>query len=120
MATCENADHGVLCQTVSPQGTAIYDLVNKYDLEDYLDKLAAAATTEKGVLEKLTAAIAALTINNEALVATNSKLVEEVTNFTRRLGQNTGSETSGKRRTSEVPIPVRTATNRAFTSLIPT
>ena len=32
--TGENASHGTLRQTVSPQGTAINDLVNKDDLED--------------------------------------------------------------------------------------
>ena len=72
------------------------DLVNKHDIEDYFDNLAAAATTEKVVLGKLTSAIAMLTTNNEALVATNAKLAAEVTNFTRKLGRNTGGDTSGK------------------------
>ena len=103
MDTGENAGHGALLQTVAPQGTAIDDLVNKDDLEDYFDSLAAAATTEKFVLEQLTATIAALTINNEALVATNSKLVAEVTDLTRRLGQNTGSETSGTTTDKRIP-----------------
>ena len=92
--TGENAAHGALRQTVAPQGTAIDDLANKYDLKDYFNNLAAAATTEKFVLEQIPAAIAALTINNEALVATKSKLAAEVTNLTRRLGQNTDSATS--------------------------
>ena len=95
MATGENAAHGVLCQAIAPQGTLIDNLVNKYDLEYYFNNLAAAATTEKVVLEQLTSAIAALTTNNKALVATNSKLATEVTNLKRRLGKNTGSETSG-------------------------
>ena len=86
LATGENATHGALRQTVAPQGTAIDDLVNKDDLKDYFHNLAAAATTEKVVLEQLTAEIVAMTINNEALVATNSKLVAEVTNLTIRLG----------------------------------
>ena len=80
---------------MAPQGTAIDYLSNKDDLKYYFDNLAAAATTEKVVLEQLTAAIAAMTINNEALVATNSKLLAEVTNLTRRLGQNSDSATSG-------------------------
>ena len=87
LAMGENDAHGALRQTAAPQGTAIDDLVNKDDLEDYFDNIAAAATTEKVVLAQLTSAIAAITINNKALVATNSKLVEEVTNLTRRLGQ---------------------------------
>ena len=94
MATGENDAHGALHQTAAPQVTAIYDLVNKDDLEDYFDNIAAAVTTEKVVLAQLTAAIAAMTINNEALVATNSKLVEEVTTLTRRLGQNSDGTAS--------------------------
>ena len=86
LATGENAAHGVLRQNVAPQSTAIDCLVNKDDLEEYFDNIAAAATTEKVVLAKLTAAIAAMTIKNEALVATNYKLVSEVTILTRRLG----------------------------------
>ena len=93
MATGDNAAHGALHHTVAPQGTAIYNLVNKDDLGDYFDNLAASATTEKVVLEKLTAAIAALTINNKAIFTTNSKLAAEVTNLTRRLGRNTDSST---------------------------
>ena len=73
---------------MAPQGTAIYDLLNKDYLEDYCDNIAAAATTEKFVLAQLTAAIAAMNINNGALVATNSNLVAEVTTLTRRLSQN--------------------------------
>ena len=46
--------------------------MNKDGLEDYFDNLSAVATTEKIVVEQLTAAIAALTINNEALVTTNT------------------------------------------------
>ena len=75
LATGENASLGALRQTLAPQGTAIYNLVNKDDLEDCFDNIAAAATNEKSVLAQLTVAIAAMTINNEALVATNSKLV---------------------------------------------
>ena len=52
-------------------------------------------TQKKVVLEQLTAAIAALTIKNEALFATNAKLAAEVTNLTRKLGQNAKRETSG-------------------------
>ena len=95
LATGKNAAHGALRQTVAPQGTAIYDLVNKNNLKDYFDNLAAAAATEKVVLEQLTAAIAALTINNEALVATNSNIAAEVKNLTRRLGRNNNITTSG-------------------------
>ena len=95
LATGKNAAHGALCQTFAPRGTAIDDLVNKDNLEDYFEKIAAAVTTEKNLLEQLTAAISALTINDEALVATNSKLAAEVTNLTRRLGRNTDSKTSG-------------------------
>ena len=79
---------------MAPKGTVIDDLVNKDDLEDYFDNIAAAATTEKVVLAQLTAAIAAMTINNEALVATNSKLVAEVTTLTRKLGRNSDDATS--------------------------
>ena len=43
LASGENAAHGALRQTVSPQGTAIDKLVNKDGLEDYFDNLAAAA-----------------------------------------------------------------------------
>ena len=82
LITGENAAHGALRQTVAPQGTAIDDLINKDNLKDYLDDLAAAATTKKVVLEKLMTAIAALTIKNKALVATNSKLAAEVSNRT--------------------------------------
>ena len=64
LAMGENAAHGALRQTVAPQGTAIDNLANKDDLGDYFDNLAAAATTEKVVLAQLTAAIAAMTINN--------------------------------------------------------
>ena len=94
LATGESAAHGALRQTAAPQGTAIDDLANKYDLEDYFDNLAAAAKTEKFVLAQLTAAIAAMTINSEASVVTNSKLVAEVTTLTRRLGRNTDGATS--------------------------
>ena len=115
LATGKNAAHGALRQAGTPQVTAIDDLVNKNDLKDYSDNLAATTTTEKVVLEQLTAAIAALITNNEALVATNSKLAAEVTNLTIRLGQNTESETSGT--TTDKPIP-RTyphCKKRAFT-----
>ena len=88
LATGENADHGALRQTVAPQGNAIEDVVNKEDLEVYFDNIAAAAKTEKFVLAQLTSTISAMTINNEVLVATNSKLVLEVTTLTRRLGRN--------------------------------
>ena len=51
LATGENAAHGALHQagtppTQAPQGTEIDNLVNKYDIKDYFDNLAAAATTE--------------------------------------------------------------------------
>ena len=94
LATGKNSAHGALRQTVAPQGTAIDDLTNKDDLEDYFDNLAAAATMKIVVLAQLTAAIAAMTINNEALVETNSKLVAEVRTLTRRLGLNTDVATS--------------------------
>ena len=51
LATGEKSAHGALQQTVPPQGTAIDDLINKENLEDYFDNLVAAATTEKFVLE---------------------------------------------------------------------
>ena len=86
LATGENASHGALRQTVAPQGTAIDDLVNKDDLEDYFDNLAADATTETVLLEQLPSAIAALTTDNEALVSTTGNLAAEVTNLTRKLG----------------------------------
>ena len=95
LATGKNSAHGALRQTVAPQGTAIDDLVNKDDLEDYFYSLATATTTEKVVLTQLTAAILAMTINNEALVDTNSKLVAEVKTLTRRLGRNSDGATSG-------------------------
>ena len=98
LATGENAAHGALRQagtplTQTPHGTAINDLVNKDDLEDYSDNLAAAATTEKLVLDQLTSAIATVKTNNKALVATNAKLAAEVTNLTRKLGRNAGGDT---------------------------
>ena len=79
---------------MNPQGTAIDNLVNKDDLEYYFDNLAAAARMEKVVLEQLTDAITAVTINNKALVATKSKLVANVTNLTRILGRNSNGVTS--------------------------
>ena len=45
-------------------------------------------TTEKVVLAQITAAIVAMTINNEDFVATKSKLVAEVKTLTRRLVRN--------------------------------
>ena len=95
LATGKNAAHGALRQTVPPQGTVIDNLSNKDDLKDYFENLAAATTTEKSVLAQLTAAIADMKINNEALVNTNYKLVVEVTNLTRRLGRNSDGATSG-------------------------
>ena len=103
LATGKIAAHGALCQAGTPQDTAIDDLVNKDNLEDYSNNLAAAKTTEKVLLEQLTAAFAALTTNNEALVTTNSKLATEVTNLTRRLGRNSGSETSGTMEDKQSP-----------------
>ena len=94
MTTGENSAHGALRQTAAPQGTAIDDLVNKDDLEAFFDNIAAAATTEKVVLAQPTTAIAAMTINNEALVATSSKLVSEVTTLKRRLGRNSDGAAS--------------------------
>ena len=95
LATGKNSAHVTLRQIDAPQGVVIDDLANKDDLEDYFDNLAATATTEKVVLSQITAAIAVMKINNEALVATNSKLVAEVTNLTRRLGRNSNGATSG-------------------------
>ena len=86
LATGENAAHSALRQTVAPQGTAIDNLVNKDELKDYFNNLDEATTTEKVVLDQLTAPIAALIIKNEALAATNSKLAAEAQNLTRRLG----------------------------------
>ena len=102
-----------------PQGTAINDLVNKDEIEYYFGNLAAAATTEKVVLAQITAAIAAMTINNKALVSTNSKLVEEVTNLTRRLGKTPTTQQMEIRRTSEAPRTALTVKNSALTSLTP-
>ena len=89
LATGENTAHGALRQAVTLltlQGTAINDLVNKDDIEDYFDNLAADATNEKVVLEQPTSAIATLITNNKELVATNVKLASEVTNLTEKLG----------------------------------
>ena len=58
---------------------------------------------KKDVLEQLTSAIAELTTNNEALVATNAKIAAELTNLKRRLGQNTRSETSGTIEDKRIP-----------------
>ena len=100
LATGDNEAHGALRKAVTsptqtPQGTAIDDIVNKDDIKYYFDNLDAAATNEKVVLDQLTSAILTLTTNNEALVATNAKLAEEVTTLTRNLGRNTGGDTSG-------------------------
>ena len=105
MAMGKNSAHGALRQTVAPQGTAIDDLVKNDNLEDCFDNLSAAATTttEKVVLAQLMVAIEAMTINNEALVATNSKLVTEVTTLTRRLGQNSDGTTSGNTTDKQSP-----------------
>ena len=70
----KNVAHGALHQTVASQGTAINYLINKNDLEDCFDNVSAAVPTGKVVLEQLMVAIAALTMKNEALVVTNSKL----------------------------------------------
>ena len=83
---------------MAPQVTAIDELFNKDYLEDCFDNIAAAATTEKVVLAQLTAAIVAMTINNEALVATNSKLVAEVITLSRRMGRNFDGAMSTNRR----------------------
>ena len=85
LAMGNNAAHDTLRQTVAPKGATIDNLTSKDDLEVCFDNLAAAATMEKVVLAQLTSAIAATTIKNETLVATNSKLVAEVTTLTRRL-----------------------------------
>ena len=100
MARYDNHEHP---PTQTPQETAIEDLVNKEDLKDYFDNLAAASTTEKVVLEQLMSTIAMMTINNEALVATNAKLAAEVTNLTRKLGRNTGGDTSGTAEDKHTP-----------------
>ena len=105
----ENAAHGALRQagtppTQTPQGTAIDDLVNKDDLKDYFDNLAAAATTEKVVLEQIKSAIATLKTNNEGLVAMNAKLAAEVTNLTIKLGRNAGCDTSGTVADKRIPM----------------
>ena len=94
LATVKNTAHGALRQTVAPKGTAIYDLVNKDNLEDYFETLAADATMEKVVLAQIMAAIAAMTINNEASVAKNSKLAAKVKTLTKRLVQNSDGATS--------------------------
>ena len=112
LAMGDNGAHGALRQAVTsptqnPQGTAIDDIVNKDDIKYYFDNLDAAATNEKVVLEQITSAIVTLTTNNEALVATNAKLAEEVTTLTRNLGRNMGGDTSrtaaGKRRARKCP-----------------
>ena len=108
LATGENSAHGALCQTAAPQGTAIDDLVNKDNLEDYFDNIAADATTEKVVLAQLTATIAAMTIKKEALVATNSKLVAEVMTLTRSLGRNSDGATITNTPDKRIP---KTCTN---------
>ena len=108
LATGENASHGALLQTTTPQGTAIDDLVKTDQLEDYFDNIAASVTTEKVVIAQLTAVISAMNINNEALVATNDNLVEEVTTLTRRLGQNSDvtarKNASGQTNHQDLPL----------------
>ena len=84
--TGENAAHGALRQSVThpaqnPQGTAIDDFVNRYNLREYFNNLTPASTTEKVVSDQLTSEIATLTTNNEALVATNTKFTAEVINL---------------------------------------
>ena len=44
LATGENSSHSALRQIVPPQGTAIDNLVNKEDIEDYFDNLAVDQT----------------------------------------------------------------------------
>ena len=97
LVTYEHAAQGVMRQSYTPSDrTAIKKLVNKDDLEDYFDNLAAAAMTEKAVLEQLTQVIVKLTMNNATLVTLNAKLKAEVANLTKKLGKNTGSNTGGK------------------------
>ena len=79
---------------MAPQGITLDNLANKDDLEEYFDNIAAAVTTEKVVPAQLTAAIASMTVNNKALVATNSKFVADVTTLTRRMGRNSNSAAS--------------------------
>ena len=45
LATDKNAAHGPVCQTGTPQGTALDDIINKDDFKDYFENLDAAATT---------------------------------------------------------------------------
>ena len=113
LSTGENAAHGALQQAVTPptcwpphtpRGTAVDELFNKDDLEDYFDNLAAAATNEKVVLEQLTSAIATLTTNNKALVAKNAKIAVEVTNLTSKLGRNRGGDTRGTAADKCIPM----------------
>ena len=103
IATGKNDAHDALRQTVAPQGTEIDNHANKNDLEDYVYNLAAAATKEKVVLAQLMAGIAAMTINNKALVATESKLVAEVTNLTKMLGRNSDGATSTNTPDKRIP-----------------
>ena len=95
----ENSAHGTLQKagtppTPTPQGTAIDNLAKKYNLKDYYNNLATAATTEKVLLEQLMSEIATLTTNIEALVSRNAKLASEVKNLTRKFGRNTGGDMS--------------------------
>ena len=97
LVTYEHAAQGVMRQSYTPPDrTAIEKLVNKDDLEDYFDNLAAAAMTKKAVLEQLTQVIATLTMNNATLVTLNSKLTAEVANLIKNLGKNTGGNTGGR------------------------
>ena len=51
MATGKHAAQGAMQKSERPpERTTIDNLVNKDDLEDYFDNLAAAATTKKAVL----------------------------------------------------------------------
>ena len=82
LVTDEHAAQGVMRQSYTPSDrTAIKKLVNKDDLEDYFDNLAASVMTKKAVLEQLTQVIATLTMNNATLVTSNTKLTAEVENL---------------------------------------
>ena len=72
-------------------------------LRYYFDNLAAAATTDKFVLDQLTSAIAMLTTINEALIATDAKLTAEVKILTKKLGRNTRSKTISTASDKRIP-----------------
>ena len=69
-----------------PNRGTIDKLSSKDNLENYSNNLAAAAATDKSVLEQLNTAIESLTANNEKLLDTNAKITAELTSLTNRMG----------------------------------